>query len=386
MEHGERDEKPEGSEDDAPLELAPTDAPEPPPTEDVEEEPPSEPAEEGPSADESHADLRLELAGEDAAPPLVEEEAPQAAPAETPDPGDSLELAVVADEPRATLIPAFYDDEEERVEPGARLEEAVDVEKPERRLPTLRPLDVGGILSWPFTGENAFSLMGGLALVLLIFLTAWVVDRFFGSFEWLSLHVVGDLVRGAIAIGAGVWYMAYPYRVVHGAYAGRVDPPPWPEFEAKSGVYREGATALVLVVLYALPAALVGLVTGSLLAGLVLALAGWALVPAALLLLVAGESLTRAGPGSAFRIALAGGRSYIYCVVPVVPFVFLRILWGPAVFGAILEWLAFAALLLSSLMVGLLARENGTVERLALATGWLGDVAESGLGGGEEEE
>ncbi|MHC4859637.1 MAG: hypothetical protein ACYTDY_06065, partial [Planctomycetota bacterium] len=221
---------------------------------------------------------------------------------------------------------------------------------------------------------------------LLLFVGAWLCERFFAFFGFLELEIVGAILRVFFASICSVWFLAYLYRALHAAYEGRATPPPWLEFDPLEGVYSEGIRVFILIAFYSAPAIIGGLVTGSLAVTLLLALAAWALLPAALLLLVAGERLTRATPVQAYRIAIAGEWRYLYCLVPVAPFLILRLCWGPSIFGAILEWLIFVMFALSAFMTGLLAREDEAVERQALATGWVGEVVEGKLGGGGEEE
>ena len=67
------------------------------------------------------------------------------------------------------------------------------------------------------------------------------------------------------------------------------------------------------------------------------------------------------------RTARAGGPAYLYCLLPVLPFLVSRLLFDESLPGISLEFFAFFTAVYVALLMGLLARENESLAEILLS-------------------
>lgn len=222
--------------------------------------------------------------------------------------------------------------------------------------------NAGEILAWPLRGEAganvgvAFglylaALFGMLAAGLLI---GFIASALPGFGAYLS-GVVGTLLY---LVGLA-YLLEFAFHLVGATLRG--DLAVQRVFGAGGGLPEDGLRLLVWVVAYLVPAVFVGLGTGSLLLFGILTVAGWVLIPAAVLLTAASGRIFAGNPVTAIRVVAAAGRSWLVVVVPLVPFLVVRMLPVPGLVVFLTEAISGAILVYTLLLAALLARRSPRV-------------------------
>jgi hypothetical protein len=273
---------------------------------------------------------------------------------ESPSVADFLEL--VPEAPSPAPPPEFYrsakpEREEER--DGADRDPEEDEE--ESVPPRLAPFEPVRFLAWPLRGGNADELVVSLFLLAIVLMGAWVVGQ---------IPVVGWALRVLVLLGAGFYYFTFPVKVARCAAEGQ----PAPSILLSPGLgdegYGFGIRLGIVLVLYALPAGLLGraLVTPewpeAFWFTLPVALLTWTVIPAAILNLAATGGIFAANPVDAFRLARAGKTLYLKILVPGAIFILTRYIVADsfnAVWVGVLGWIV---LVYTAEAVGLLANEH----------------------------
>lgn len=233
---------------------------------------------------------------------------------------------------------------------------AREAEDREREPPELRWESLGGILAWPLRGEAGANLGVAFALYLAALVGMAGVTFLFAFFGGgFGAYLAGTF--GSVLYLAGLAYLLeFAHHLVGATLRG--DLAVQRVFGPGSGLPRDGLRLLVWVLAYLAPAVLFGLGAGSMILFGVLAVAGWCLIPAAVLLTAGSGRVFAGNPVTAARVVAAAGRSWLVVVAPLVPFLVVRMLPVPLLVAFLTEALSGAILVYAFLLAALLARRS----------------------------
>ncbi len=346
-------------EDDEPLSLVPseegTSSPKPPPEDDaplslVPTE--DEPASIAPAPTEQMDGEQVE--GEDDPILLI--------PVDGEPSREILPLKPLPEEPAPNLPPLFPT----RVSPFTDPEppsEAVErrIKLPEdgepRKAPSLYPFDLPGMAGWLFSNVNALIWIGATAVLAILLFLGYLL----AGLPWIG-------PTAQVLFGTLGFYLvaAYPFEVVRAALAGAPELPDWSDYgsEGRGRVHAAGIVAVLAICL--LPGLILGVLLGRFF-GLPLLLAGWTVVPSALLLYAGSGSILAVNPLQIRDALIASGRRYLLAAAPGYVVLIARVIAADGIKAPFILALLFPAMTAAALVVGTLARENDRVGRRLLA-------------------
>ena len=243
--------------------------------------------------------------------------------------------------------------------PPEAVERRVEVPKETepREPPSLYPLDLSGLTTWLFGNVNALIWMGATAILAILLFCGYLL----ASVPW-----IGATAQVLFTVIGFYLVAAYPFDVLRAAVAGESGLPDWSDYGGEGQGRGNAAGCLAIAAAFLLPGLLVGSFLGRFF-GLPLLLAGWTVVPSALLLYATSGSILEVNPLRVRDALVAAGWRYLLAAAPGHAVLVAGVIAGDGIATPFILSLLFPAAIAAALIVGTLAGENDRVGRRLLA-------------------